>query len=67
MDDRCVEVNGNSDALNLLRGSSAGSSSLCLLAMVSSAAVLDDVLKPIGPEPACSSMNVGGSRNLRFT
>ena len=67
MDDRCVEVNGSSEALNLLRGSSAGSSSLCLFAMVSSAAALDDAFKPIGPEPACSSMNVEGSRNLRST
>ena len=64
MDDRCVEVNGSSEALNLLRGGSAGSSSLCLLSMASSAATLDDAFKPMGPEPACSSMNVGGCRNL---
>ena len=67
MDDRCVEVNGSSEALNLLRGSSAGSSSLCLLAIASSVAALDDAFKLIGLDPPCSSMNVGGSRNLCST
>ena len=64
MDDRCVEVNGSSEALNLLRGSSAGSFSLCLLAIGSSVAALDDAFKPTGPDPPCPSMNVVGSRNL---
>ena len=64
MDDRCVEVKGSSEALNLLRGSIVGSSSLCLLAMASVTAVPDDAPKPIGPDPACSSMDGGGSRNL---
>ena len=67
MDDRCVEVNGSSEALNLLRGSSAGSSSLCLLAIASSVASLDDTFKPIDPDPPFPSMDVGGSRNLCST
>ena len=67
MDDRCVEVNGSSEALNLLRGSSVGSSSLCLLAVASSVAALDDAFKPIGPDPPCSSMDLGPRRNLCST
>ena len=67
MDDRCVEVNGNSEALNLLRGNSAGSSSLCLVAIASSVATLDDAFKPTGPDPPCSSINVSGCRNLCST
>lgn len=66
MDDRCVEVKGSSEALNLLRGSIAGSSSLCLLAMASSAMAPDDTCKPIDPDPACSSMEGCGSRKLCY-